>query len=60
MREAYGADAANLVRQKPYRLADDIHGIGFLTADSFRFILGSGPASPVRLRAATGTPQQRT
>jgi hypothetical protein len=29
VREAYGDDAARLVRENPHRLADDIHGIGF-------------------------------
>jgi exodeoxyribonuclease V alpha subunit len=33
VREAYGDDAASMVRENPYRLANDIHRIGFLTAD---------------------------
>src|SRR5258708_7423387 len=52
VREAYGHDAARLVRENPYRLADDIHGIGFLTADSLRIMLGIAPTSPFRLHAA--------
>src|SRR5579859_3285355 len=52
VREAYGADAARLVRENPYRLADDIHGIGFLTADSLRLMLGIAPTSTFRLHAA--------
>jgi exodeoxyribonuclease V alpha subunit len=52
VREAYGHDAARLVRENPYRLADDIHGIGFLTADSLRVMLGIAPTSPFRLHAA--------
>src|ERR1700674_5984939 len=52
VREAYGHDAAQLVRENPYRLADDIHGIGFLTADSLRVMLGIAPTSPFRLHAA--------
>ena len=52
VREAYGDDAARLVRENPYRLADEIHGIGFLTADSLRVMLGIGPTSPFRLHAA--------
>jgi exodeoxyribonuclease V alpha subunit len=52
VREAYGEDAARLVRENPYRLADEIHGIGFLTADSLRVMLGIGPTSPFRLHAA--------
>jgi exodeoxyribonuclease V alpha subunit len=52
VREAYGNDAARLVRENPYRLADEIRGIGFLTADSLRVMLGIGPTSPYRLHAA--------
>jgi exodeoxyribonuclease V alpha subunit len=52
VREAYGDDATRLVRENPYRLAEDIHGIGFLTADSLRVMLGIGPTSPFRLHAA--------
>jgi exodeoxyribonuclease V alpha subunit len=52
VREAYGADAARLVRENPYRLADEVHGIGFLTADSLRVMLGIGLTSPFRLHAA--------
>jgi exodeoxyribonuclease V alpha subunit len=52
VREAYGDDAARLVRENPYRLADDIHGIGFITADSLRLMLGIAPNSTFRLHAA--------
>ncbi len=51
VREAYGDDAARLVRENPYRLADEIHGIGFLTADSLRRMLGIAPTSRFRLHA---------
>jgi Helix-hairpin-helix containing domain len=52
VRDVYGDDAARLVRENPYRLADDIHGIGFVTADSLRVMLGIGPTSPFRIHAA--------
>ena len=52
VRETYGADAARLVRENPYRLADDIHGIGFITADSLRLMLGIAATSTFRLHAA--------
>jgi hypothetical protein len=52
VREAYGDDAARLVRENPYRLADEIDGIGFLTADGLRLMLGIGSTSPYRLHAA--------
>ena len=34
--KTYGADAIPLVSENPYRLARDIKGIGFLTADADR------------------------
>ncbi len=52
VRKTYGDDAARLVRENPYRLADEIHGIGFFTADSLRVMLAIGPTSPFRLHAA--------
>jgi hypothetical protein len=52
VREAYGDDAARLVRENPDRLDDDIHGIGFVTADSLRLMLCIAPTSTFRLRAA--------
>ena len=52
VREAYGDDAVRVVRENPYRLANEIHGIGFVTADSLRVMLGIGPTSPFRLHAA--------
>jgi hypothetical protein len=33
-------------------VADEIHGIGFVTADSLRVMLSIGPTSPYRLHAA--------
>ncbi|MEE2778257.1 MAG: ATP-dependent RecD-like DNA helicase, partial [Acidobacteriota bacterium] len=48
----YGADAVPLVTENPYRLARDIHGIGFRTADEIATQLGIDPESPLRARAA--------
>src|SRR5574338_484948 len=36
----YGAHAVNIVRTDPYRLAQDIHGIGFTTADRIAATIG--------------------
>jgi exodeoxyribonuclease V alpha subunit len=47
----YGAEALTVVRQTPYRLADDVYGIGFLTADKIARSLGIPPDSPQRLGA---------
>ncbi len=48
----YGADAIGVVRQNPYRLALDIWGIGFKSADSIAQSLGIAPEAPERLEAA--------
>lgn len=48
----YGADAIDLIKKNPFRLADDIRGIGFKTADELAARLGLDPQSPVRARAA--------
>ena len=40
--KAYGNDAIHIVQQNPYRLAYDIRGIGFVTADAIAQKLGFG------------------
>ncbi|MDR2503561.1 MAG: ATP-dependent RecD-like DNA helicase, partial [Deltaproteobacteria bacterium] len=47
----YGADALDTVRENPYRLAMDIHGIGFVTADMLARKLGVEHDSPLRAEA---------
>ncbi len=47
----YGAKALDVVRENPYRLAMDIHGIGFTTADALARKLGFDEASPLRAQA---------
>ncbi len=49
--KTYGPSAVNLVRENPYRLALDIHGIGFKSADRIAAALGIDPAAPQRLEA---------
>lgn len=48
---AYGAEALDIVRENPYRLAMDIHGIGFVTADAAAHKLGFAHDSPLRVQA---------
>jgi exodeoxyribonuclease V alpha subunit len=48
----YGDKAIDLIQENPYRLASDIWGIGFQTADHLAQGLGIDPQSPVRARAA--------
>ena len=47
----YGAQALAVVRENPYRLAMDIHGIGFTTADALARKLGFEEESPLRAEA---------
>jgi exodeoxyribonuclease V alpha subunit len=47
----YGQDAMGLVRENPYRLALDIWGIGFKTADGIARSLGIEKSAPARLEA---------
>ncbi len=48
---AYGAQALSIVRENPYRLAMDIRGIGFLTADAAAAKLGFEHNHPLRVQA---------
>ncbi len=47
----YGREAQTLIRADPYRLAGDIAGIGFRTADAIAANLGFARASPQRAAA---------
>ena len=49
--KTYGDEAIESVEQDPYRLARDIYGIGFITADKIARSLGVEPDSPQRIRA---------
>src|SRR5262249_51957648 len=50
--KTYGDQAIDLVRANPYRLAADIWGVGFRTADELAGRLGIDRASPFRAQAA--------
>ncbi len=47
----YGNDSIEIMKENPYKLADDIWGIGFKTADQIARKLGFGKESYVRLRS---------
>ena len=47
----YGKHAVEKVKENPYRLAQDIHGIGFKTADTIAQKMGHAPDSPARVAA---------
>src|SRR5204863_10195873 len=42
----YGTNAVNAVRSNPYRLAQEVHGIGFRTADAIAQSLGLARDAP--------------
>ena len=44
----YGAESVSVLQENPYRLAEDIFGIGFKTADKIAQDMGIEPDSPVR------------
>ena len=49
--KTYGDESLKVVRENPYRLADDIWGIGFKTADTIAEKLGFEREKYVRLRS---------
>ena len=49
--KTYGNESIEIVKQNPYRLADDIWGIGFRTADTIAEKLGFDHEKYVRLRS---------
>ncbi|WP_114782337.1 SF1B family DNA helicase RecD2 [Botryobacter ruber] len=52
--KTYGNDAIEIVKSNPYRLATDIYGIGFFSADKVALSLGLAQDSPQRIQAAIG------
>jgi len=49
--KTYGADAVQVMTENPYRLARDIRGIGFKTADAIAMRLGVEKTAVIRVRA---------
>jgi len=47
----YESDAIAIITENPYRLATDVYGIGFVTADAIARSLGIRPNSEFRYRA---------
>src|SRR5207302_10982591 len=48
---AHGSDAIRVMTENPYRLARDIRGIGFKTADAIAMKLGIEKTAMIRVRA---------
>ena len=49
--KTYGVDAVQVMTENPYRLAKDIRGIGFKTADAIAMKLGIEKTAMIRVRA---------
>src|SRR6476660_1629480 len=49
--KTYGADAVQVMTENPYRLARDIRGVGFKTADAIAMKLGIEKTAMIRVRA---------
>lgn len=49
--KTYGSDAVQVMTENPYRLARDIRGIGFNTADAIAMRLGIEKTAMIRIRA---------
>jgi exodeoxyribonuclease V alpha subunit len=49
--KTYGSDAIQVMTENPYRLARDIRGIGFKTADAIAMKLGLEKTAMIRVRA---------
>ena len=49
--KTYGVDAVQVMTENPYRLARDIRGIGFKTADAIAMKLGIEKMAMIRVRA---------
>ena len=49
--KTYGTDAVQVMTENPYRLARDIRGIGFITADAIAMRLGVEKTAMTRVRA---------
>ncbi len=48
----FGADALAVVTREPYRLASEVKGIGFRSADNIARAMGIAPDDPARVEAA--------
>ena len=49
--KTYGSDAIQVMTENPYRLARDIRGVGFKTADAIAMKLGIEKTAVIRVRA---------
>lgn len=52
IKSLYGSASIEVISENPYRLATDISGIGFISADKIAQSMGIHPESPQRITAA--------
>ena len=58
--QKYGDDSKKVIAENPYRIAEDLEGIGFAVADQVAREVGVELDSPMRLRAALLTVLQQS
>ena len=58
--KTYGVDAVQVMSDNPYRLARDIRGIGFKTADAIAMKLGIEKTAMIRVRAGISLRAERS
>jgi len=49
--KTYGAQTLDIIRKNPYKLADDVFGVGFLTADKIAQNMGISAEEPARIES---------
>ncbi len=49
--KVYGVRAQSIIQENPYRMVEDIEGVGFLTADRIALAMGMAPEGENRLSA---------
>ena len=52
----YGKETIKVIGENPYKLSEDIHGIGFITADNMAKKMGISEDSPFRIEAGRSFP----
>lgn len=48
----FGSESLQMISENPFRLADEVYGIGFATADNLARSMGLDPESPARVASA--------
>ena len=49
--KTYGSNTLSLINDNPYKLVEDVDGVGFVTADRIAHEVGIQPDSEFRIRA---------